>query len=139
MGSGHGLTCPPLLHLHGTELGSHCAKGAEGQQDRVGWQERKSQVCDMRRVRSGIEGGEPKLAGVWTDKFQPPLLAKSTTMAVSAVMEPKCRKEKKPEEKVVRCYHCYLEEPAALRWIPEGVFSAGTDVPLAALCRSVQR
>lgn len=47
----------------------------------------------MRRVRSGIEGGEPKLAGVWTNKFQPPLLDNTTTMAVSALMEPKRRKE----------------------------------------------
>lgn len=86
----------------------------------------------MRRVQSGIEGGEPKLAGVWTGKFQPPLLANSTTKAVSALMEPKGRKEKKPQEKVVRCYHRYLEEQAALRWIPEGVFSAGADAPLAA-------
>lgn len=30
-------------------------RDAEGQQDGVGGQERKSQACDMKRVRSGIE------------------------------------------------------------------------------------
>lgn len=93
----------------------------------------------MRRVRSGIEGGEPKLAGVSIDMFQPPLLANSTTMGVSALMEPKGRKEKKPQEKVVSCYHCYLEEQSARRRIPEGVCSAEADAPLAAWCRNVQR
>lgn len=60
-------------------------------------------------------------------------------MAVSALMEPKGRREKKPQEEVASCYYCYLEEQAALRWIPEGVGSAGADAPLAAWCRSVQR
>lgn len=31
-------------------------KEAEGQQDGAGGQERKSQACDTRRVRFGIEG-----------------------------------------------------------------------------------
>lgn len=37
---------------------------------------------------------KPWLVGVWADKLQPPPLANSTAMAVSAQKEPKGRRER---------------------------------------------